>query len=79
MEIMGDERNNGFWIVAACFYQLLDILISHLQLFSAQDKMGLADVWCLFGLCDCLIHRDVWVPLDDLPSIGLAREPISGS
>ena len=79
MEIMGDERINGFWIVAACFYQLPGVLISRLQLFSAQDKMGLANIWCLFGFHYRIIYRNVRFSAHIIPPFGLVEQSLSGN
>ena len=79
MEIMGDERINGFWIVADCFYQFLDILISRFQLFSAQDKMGLAHIWCFFGFHHRIIYRNVRLSAHIIPPFGLVEQSLSGN
>jgi hypothetical protein len=77
MEIMGVERINGFWIVADSYNQLLDILISCFQLFSAPDEMGLANIRCLFGFHYRIIHGNVRLSAHTVYPFGLVGQPLS--
>jgi hypothetical protein len=76
---MGDERINGFWIVADCFYQLPGILISRFQLFLAQDEMGLANIRCLFGFHYRIIYRNVRLSAHTISPFGLVEQSLSGN
>src|SRR5712691_11898171 len=70
------RRHTGLWIVVARPDQLSDLHLLRVHLLQTADETRLAVVWRVQWVSRGPVRRDVWLPADDLPVVGLAAEQI---
>src|SRR3989338_68191 len=71
-----EPHGKRLWPVVAGDYQLVILYPVRLQFFQAALKPRLAHVRPLLGFYRGVVHRDVWLPADDLLSLRLADRNI---